>query len=168
MAAIRQDGDAQCATHTYVNYYQAYSSDGGLTWTTPRPMEGTGCARPKLLRLSDGPLLLSGGRLCVENTTGIFLWVNDDGLAGLHGGDGRGQWARYSLPYWHDRLWAGNASYRFGPEVNDSDAFATLAYTSLIQTGPREGAVLYNKFFSPRAWPPWPSANFLMRFRFDA
>eukprot|EP01050_Picozoa_sp_SAG11_P011992 SAG11_NODE_1306_length_5245_cov_6.023513_5_plen_70_part_00 len=38
-----------------------------------------------------GPLLMSGGRLCVENTTGIFLWVNRDAMASLDirdGGDG--------------------------------------------------------------------------------
>ena len=62
-------------------------------------MNGTGCARPRLLKLSGGatPLLLSGGRLCVENTKDLSLWVNADGLAGLHGGESRAQWRRFSL-----------------------------------------------------------------------
>eukprot|EP01050_Picozoa_sp_SAG11_P039856 SAG11_NODE_16996_length_531_cov_1.370370_1_plen_83_part_10 len=73
------------------------------------------------------------------------------------------------LSYWHNRLWKGEPYYRFDGSVNESDAWDTLAYTSLIQTGPKSGAVLYNKFFSPHldhGWPPWPNANFLMRFSF--
>ena len=85
----------------------------------PRPIHGAGCARPRLLRLEpSGPLLMSGGRLCVENTTGIFLWVNSNAMAALAGGgDGsecthhhhrtRSQGcARYSLT---DRLAADGA-----------------------------------------------------------
>ena len=37
-------------------------------------IEGTGCARPRLLSLGVGkPLLMSGGRMCVENMTGTEL-----------------------------------------------------------------------------------------------
>ena len=36
------------------------------------PVAGTGCARPRLLSLGVGKLLLiSGGRVCVENMTGL-------------------------------------------------------------------------------------------------
>jgi hypothetical protein len=42
----------------------------------PTPISGTGCARPRLLKLAGpmGPLLLSGGRLCVEGTKDLSLW----------------------------------------------------------------------------------------------
>jgi hypothetical protein len=85
-------------------------------------MPGAGCARPKLLSLGRrAPVLLSGGRLCVENTTDISLWVNADGMAGYGGGGGGGggdphalavragedaekvealAWVKHSLSYW--------------------------------------------------------------------
>ena len=56
----------------------------GVSWSLPQPIEGTGCARPRLKKLDSGALLLTGGRLCVENQTGIFLWVNRDGMAGFN------------------------------------------------------------------------------------
>jgi hypothetical protein len=60
MAVIRPDGDAACSTGTYRWYNQAFSTDNGGSWTRPSPMTGMGCARPRLKRLPDGPLLLSG------------------------------------------------------------------------------------------------------------
>lgn len=167
MAVIRPDGDAGCSSGTYRNYYQSYSTDSGDSWSLPRPIHGAGCARPRLLKIEPkGPLLMSGGRLCVENTTGIFLWVNSDALAGLHGGNDTDIWQRYSIPQKHNELWTGPEFYKFDASVYDPNAFATLAYTSLIQTGPKSAAVLYNKFFSPYKWPPWPNANFIMHFTF--
>ena len=109
MAAIRIDGDGPCSSDTYGSYYQSYSSDGGTVWTAARPIAGTGCVRPRLMRMEPvGPLLMSGGRLCTENTTGLFMWVNYDGMAGALGGDARQQWVRHSLSYWHNKLWRGN------------------------------------------------------------
>jgi hypothetical protein len=37
------------------------------------PIPGAGCARPRLLKLTGGPLVLSGGRLCVEHTDDISI-----------------------------------------------------------------------------------------------
>lgn len=163
------DGDAGCSTDTYRYYSQSYSTDLGVSWSLPRPIPGAGCARPRLMLMEPhGPLLLSGGRLCVENTTGIFLWVNADGLAGLNGGDDKKIWQRHSIADIHNQFWQGADYYRFDASINDTNAFASLSYTSLIQTSPTSAAVIYNKFFSPYAWPPWPSANFLLRFSFVA
>lgn len=110
-------------------------------------MEGTGCARPRLKRLpgdegsSSGPLLLTGGRLCVENKTGIFLWVNNDGMAGYLSSAGSGlgsgsgaaaaaskiaggmsmvpasTWERHSITAQHNRLWKGDPAYLFSQMV---------------------------------------------------
>ena len=66
MCVIRMDGDGHCGRGMSYRYYsQSYSTDGGRRWSEPSPIKGTGCARPRLLRLTSGPLLLSGGRLCV-------------------------------------------------------------------------------------------------------
>lgn len=134
----------------YRNYAASYSTDHGVSWSSsPIPMEGTGCARPRLKRLpgdegsSSGPLLLTGGRLCVENKTGIFLWVNNDGMAGylssagsgLGSGSGSGAaaaaskiaggmsmvpastWERHSITAQHNRLWKGDPAYLFSQMV---------------------------------------------------
>ena len=82
----------------------------GRTWSTPRAVHGAGCVRPHLLSFGPpvpppagggprpsgggGGLVLSGGRLCVENRTGLYLWHNQDGMADHIGtGDGS-EWAR--------------------------------------------------------------------------
>jgi hypothetical protein len=135
------------------------------------PIPGAGCARPRLLKLTGGPLILSGGRLCVESTDDISIWVNADGMAGAATG-GPGLWTKYSVSYWHNRMWAGptsgsangsSYSYLFDAQINNSNAFATLAYTSLIPAGSREFVLIYQKFYSPHFWPPFPQATFQMK-----
>ena len=122
ICAIRMDGDAGCSTGTYQYYSQSYSTDSGASWSLPRPIPGAGCARPRLMLMAPhGPLLLSGGRLCVENVTGIFLWVNADGLAGLNGGDDKKTWQKHSITEVHNQLWQGADFYRFDASINDTN-----------------------------------------------
>ena len=65
LAVVRPDGDCTCAMASYGPerqpecgiyryYYQAYSMDKGATWSTPRPINGTGCVRPHLIALGTG------------------------------------------------------------------------------------------------------------------
>lgn len=104
MVVMRTDGDCNCAGATghnecglYRPYYQSYSSDYGKTWSIATPIPGTGCARPRLLSLGVGkPMLMSGGRMCWANMTGLFLWVNPSGMPNA-------EWTRYSLSYAHNQ-----------------------------------------------------------------
>ena len=74
MCVIRMDGDSGCSTNSYRYYAAIYSRDDGATWGRAVPIPGAGCARPRLLKLAgDGPLVLSGGRLCVEHTDDIGI-----------------------------------------------------------------------------------------------
>ena len=195
ICVIRMDGDAGCSTNSYRYFAAIYSHDQGASWSRAVPIPGAGCVRPKLLKLAGGPLILSGGRLCVEKTDDISIWVNDDGMAGAATG-GPGKWTKHSVSYWHNAKWAGPTmghseentswSYLFDSQINNSNAFATLAYTSLIpagerracryarmqlsnlyhvHAGDREFVLIYQKFFSPHYWPPWPQATFQMRVR---
>merc|ERR1711998_129612 len=66
LCVIRMDGDSGCSTNSYRYYAAIRSYDLGRTWGPAVPIKGAGCARPRLLKLSGGPLVLSGGRLCVE------------------------------------------------------------------------------------------------------
>jgi hypothetical protein len=154
ICVIRMDGDANCDTGLYRYFYSARSSDGGRSWSKPSPMQGLGCVRPKLLLLDNGPLLLAGGRLCVENTKDVLLWISFDGWA--H------NWTAFSLTYHHNRLWSGDARFLFDDLVNSTDAWESLAYTSLVPQSNNSANIFYQKFFTP-SWPPWPSATFMMQ-----
>jgi hypothetical protein len=104
MIVMRTDGDCNCAGATghnecglYRPYYQSYSSDLGKTWSVATPIRGTGCARPRLLSLGVGkPMLMSGGRMCWANMTGLFLWVNPSGMP-------NSEWTTYSISYAHNQ-----------------------------------------------------------------
>lgn len=146
MVVIRIDGDGRCGMDDgggpYRPYYASYSSDRGSTWSLAVPLAGTGCARPRLLSLGKAkPMILSGGRLCTEHMTGLFMWLN---LAGTR----EGAWERYSLSYQHNMHWKGDQSYKFDERVNSSDIFESQAYTSLMQVDDTSFVVTYNKY-----WP---------------
>ena len=129
----RMDGDGPCDSGSkkanggtggdYRYYASSISTSGGLHWSAPRPMHGAGCVRPKLLSLGpSAPVLLSGGRLCVENTTDVDVWVSEDGMAKP------AAWTKHSVSYWHNLLWQGNASDRFYTKwINNSAVWERLA-----------------------------------------
>ena len=154
MIVMRVDGDCTCAmAHNntpefpscgvYRPYYQAYSGDMGLSWSKATPIAGTGCARPRLLSLGVGkPMLMSGGRMCWADMTGLFVWVSATGLP-------YSTWERVSLSYAHNTHWKGAASYRFDERINATDMFETQAYTSLMQVGDMEAYVVYNLYYEP-------------------
>ena len=97
---------------------------------------------------------MTGGRLCVENSTGIYLWVNRDGMAAArhaHGKPGHGKdaplqkslWERHSITAAHNEGWKGDSSLLFTSKVNSSLHWQTMSYTSILQTGPKTAAVFY-------------------------
>lgn len=156
MMVIRMDGDDVCSTDSYQYYHASFSSDNGRSWSRPNPINGTGCARPRLRRLTAGPLLMTGGRLCVENTTGLFLWLNQDGAYNASANP-RDSWSRHSISYQHNRLWEGPERFKFSEAVNSTVAsdrplfdMESQAYTSILPTGPRSAAIFYNQFAHPR------------------
>ena len=97
--------------------------------------------------------------MCVENTTGLFLWVNSDGrfnaTVGSH--EPSSSWSRHSISYQHNRLWTGPSRFKFSNAVNSTAAsdrplfnMESQAYTSILQTGPRSAAIFYNQFAHPK------------------
>jgi hypothetical protein len=54
-------------------YGQTFSSDDGLTWSTPTPMNNVFSVDPRVEMMADGTLALAGGR------PGLDLWLNFDG-----------------------------------------------------------------------------------------
>ena len=146
------DGDlaAGATERQYLPYAKATSTDGGRTWQRVAVMQpGVGCARPRLLRLDSGALVLSGGRLSDTNRD-VLLWLNA-------AGDG-GSWRAFSLSYRHNLL-EPNASLHFTPTLNTSNYRQSMSYTSLVATGPASGFVTYG-----RRLPNTTDVAFVMRF----
>jgi hypothetical protein len=146
MCIIRIDGDCDCHNlhqfpqcGTYRPYYQAFSTDMGVSWTHATPIPGSGCARPRLLSFSPNgpkqlatkklekpekktaPVLISGGRVCYENITGLFLWLNPTGAPD-------GDWQRISISAAHNEQWKGLPSFRFTDLINNSYYSQTQTY----------------------------------------
>ena len=59
--------------------YVATSSDGGKTWSKPRPVPGARGACPRLLLLQGGVLALSYGRLCRPTQGDAVIFSTDGG-----------------------------------------------------------------------------------------
>ena len=52
--------------------------------------------------------------------TDLFLWLSD-------GTDqpSAQAWEKYSISYWHNKLWTGDPSYKFDSQINNSMVFAS-------------------------------------------
>eukprot|EP01052_Picozoa_sp_SAG31_P012137 SAG31_NODE_702_length_12723_cov_4.100206_5_plen_868_part_00 len=166
LTVTRMDGDGPChlsgephsESGTYRYYYESYSTDQARTWTKARPMntDRVGCVWPRLLTFGTtdkpGPVVLSGGRICVENQSGLFLWANE-GMARAPGTanekSNESVWKRISVSNVHNQLWTGDSAYRFDEGINASDLFETMTYTALIQLTPTSALLTYNRFYHP-------------------
>ena len=81
--------------------------------------------------LKVGPTVILSGRLCVEGMQGAFLWAHDSPTAP---GAARA-WARYSIPYYHNKGWNGDAKYLFvDPKGNASASYSSAisSYNGLV------------------------------------
>ena len=119
LCIFRVDGGDGWPSHSHKPFMKAYSSNQGRTWTDPvslspalrRPGAATpashfvGSARPMLLQIPGGPLLLSGGRPY------LMLWASEDG------GD---TWEPHNLAAEHNRR-------QPDPTLRFCDAFANGA-----------------------------------------
>eukprot|EP01050_Picozoa_sp_SAG11_P011838 SAG11_NODE_1281_length_5311_cov_4.192441_4_plen_371_part_00 len=157
IAVMRMDGDDTCSTGAYEYYHAAYSTDFGQSFTRPAPLKGAGCARPRIKRFSSGPLLMTGGRMCVENMTGLFAWLNLDGMGGFGSSSPGDAWTWHSISYQHNLRWKGDKRYLFTDAVNstwadDRPRFfdETQAYTSILLTGPRSATIMYQQWAEPK------------------
>lgn len=104
-------------------YRKAFSPDG-LRWEAPEVMP-FGSARPKLLAMANGSILLAGGR------PGVKLWVGDP--AGEH-------FVEHNIAAVHNAGVGGNATLQYSEAfINGSlpspGHTESTSYTSLLQVG---------------------------------
>eukprot|EP01084_Bolivina_argentea_P240856 404489_1 len=81
---IRMDaGDSHGHSGPYKYYSKTISKDYGKTWSKLESIQHMGCAKPRLrmfqMNKNHFALLASGGRMRNDNTTDIFIWINDNG-----------------------------------------------------------------------------------------
>jgi hypothetical protein len=145
-------------------YRSSRSLDGGgKVWTALKLLAPNvlGSVRPKLLRLPSGQVMLAGGR------PGLSMWLSDDATAIT--------WTRINIAAVHNRL-ATDPSWLYGPGfVNDTNVCSattkspsgcscqhpvgpspTTAYTSLLQVGPRQFLLQYDRLANGWKMPPGP------------
>ena len=72
------------------DFHKSISADEGQTWSSSVRMEGMASVQPRLARLGNGAIVLTGGR------PGLFLWLCADGQGE--------EWERVNLGVHHNRL----------------------------------------------------------------
>ena len=91
--------------------------------------------------------------------------IDPQGMGGFNGGDGRTNFVRHSISAAHNRLWQGDRRYIYDDGVNSTspgrNQTSTIAYTSIIPTGEKSFAVVYNMDRGGH-WSGGSSAAFIM------
>ena len=167
LCVMRVDTDGGCpGGPAYKNFAIVSSTDHGRSFTEPKVVDWGGCVRPRMLRLSDGPLLLFGGRWCSACTDGSCA---DPAKGPTHT-------VGQACPH---LLWVRNSSEpdptsRLGWEMicvtNLHNARSKMTipkhqldvYGSLIELGPASAGVVY-----PRNLGNGPQQVFMMQFHFN-
>ncbi len=146
---VLDNGDLLCIYRVSggdTDYHKSYSHDQGRTWSDLAPMEGMRSVQPRLARLGNGALVLTGGR------PGLFLWISIDGKGEV--------WERVNLGEHHNRMTV-DKSLRFseafcGAEVGEDPAMST-AYTGIMPWGADGAIVTYDRLANGWAGAPGPN-----------
>jgi hypothetical protein len=102
IVVFRRDGGDGWPLHSHKSFMMVRSTTAGRSWSTPHALPAhVLSARPQLLKLPGGPLILTGGR------PHLMLWVSLDGA-------GRTWTASFNLAWEHNRRQL-DASLRFCP-----------------------------------------------------
>eukprot|EP00040_Diaphanoeca_grandis_P002453 m.21716 g.21716 ORF g.21716 m.21716 type:complete len:356 (-) comp13512_c0_seq1:401-1468(-) len=140
-------------------YYNAFSNDEGQSWSTPQVMPLAWSVKPRLRLLSNGIVILTGGR------PGIFLWVSNDVGA---------TWQRFSITEKHNALVA-DPSLKYddevtkadGPHVPRANPPETSSYTGVAISSDGALIISYDRLANGWSGPPgkWGNCDalFVMR-----
>lgn len=171
-------------------YWSAASSDGGRTWSDPQALP-FGSVRPKLLLLSDGRVLLAGGR------PGLFIWIATPVASA---GPELWAWEAVSVPSVHNQLLEGAGSQQRHPEWLYGHTFVAAgpldqrtctawnstadraswvqgssSYTSLLSLGSGRYILQYDRLangWSPPVWDGnpgvWGDRDYVFSMAFEA
>jgi hypothetical protein len=116
-----------------VPYGQTFSDDDGRTWSEPVAMAEARSVQPSITTMSDGALVLTGGR------PGIFAWINRDGTAK--------DWLQVDLLSHHNRFHSADAIF-------DPTQTNTTSYTEVVSLDDHSVLVVYDHI--PNGWNAIP------------
>jgi hypothetical protein len=116
-----------------VPYGQTFSDDDGRTWSEPVAMAEAHSVQPSIAVMSDGALVLTGGR------PGIFAWINRDGTAK--------EWLQVDLRSHHNQLQTADAIF-------DPAQTNTTSYTEVTPLDDHSVLVVYDHI--PNGWNAIP------------
>ncbi len=149
-ALLLDNGDLMCIYRVASgwDFRKSISRDEGRTWSQPARMEGMASVQPRLARLGNGAIVLTGGR------PGLFLWLCADGQ-----GDG---WERLNLAAHHNRLAEPDEqgfSDAFRNAQEGEDPAMSTSYTALMPWG-RDGVIMaYDRLANGWAGTPGPNGS---------
>jgi hypothetical protein len=134
---LRLDNDdLLCVIRTGGVYRKSYSCDEGKTWSRLEAIEGVMSVEPRLLRLANGTIVLSGGR------PGIALWFTTDGRGN--------SWQKLDIVGLHN----GIAQEKLRYPVTDTLAADTTSYTDIVEISPNSLLLIYDQLCFN--WSPVP------------
>lgn len=133
-------------------FYKSYSWDEGLTWSTPMRLLGMRSVQPRLAKLGNGAIVLTGGR------PGLFCWLN---------ADGKGEtWEQINLGTHHNQL-IESTEHQF-PEAfcQAEEAWepyktpsSSTAYTGIMPWGEDKVIVTYDRLGNGWSGAPGPNGK---------
>lgn len=166
MAVFRTDGGDG---HGWQPYSQTFSEDDGRSWSPGKMMANgltgvNGTARPRLLRLKSGPVLLAGGRYTKDPARWTTSWGGriswEPAVWVNYKGDGV-DWEMHSISYQHNLL-EPNSTLHFTTCVNDTGPSCapicapnckitrtSSAYTSILATSDNSAVITYDHLPPP-------------------
>lgn len=147
-----EDGRLLCVYRVAsgVDFHKSYSSDSGHTWTKPERIEGAWSVEPRMVRLENGAIVLTGGR------PGLFCWVCTDGKGE--------QWTRFNLAAHHNELVADESLHYLQDFCDAKQGISpaqSTSYTGMKAIGPGEALICYDRLANgwDAAPGPWGDAS---------
>ena len=127
------------------DFHKSYNADGGRTWSRSERMEGLWSVQPRLARLGNGALVLTGGR------PGLFCYLCTDGKGEA--------WQAVNLGAHHNAAVACEGqrfSDAFGRAQTGEHPAMSTSYTSVMPWGTDGLLVTYDRLSNGWSGAPGP------------
>jgi hypothetical protein len=130
------------------DFHKSYSQDEGRTWSQPQRMEGMWSVQPRLARLGNGAVVLTGGR------PGLFAFLCADGKGE--------EWEKVNLAMHHNQLIEPEEqrfSDAFCKAEKKEDPAISTSYTAVMLLGDDGLIVTYDRLGNGWSGAPGPHGD---------